>query len=160
MKKLFIILGLLISIFAYNQVYESYTWKTTIEGKWILMARNDTVIVEPVFIGVGVNVTMNVNPIKSGWQFVIHDTEQGLIDYIENNNLKGSEYSLAQAKTNYNIYYRKGVVITNETNGHIDIFFKHKTYDIVLEYYLLNPYAEMSRIYDYTVHNQRTEVLL
>lgn len=119
MKKIIIISILLISAFNLK-AQDLYTWSPTVETKWILHHRNDTVLLEPVGVGPNVEVAINCEPGVGGFCFVVMDTEQQCIDYIQDENLKMSENSLANAGS---YILPKGVTIINKSDTDVLLSF-------------------------------------
>lgn len=71
-----------------------YTFKATAEDKYLLYYRNDTVLVEPILIGAGAQVSINCDPALLGVSYLIADTEQDCYDFIQSHDLTGSDSSL------------------------------------------------------------------
>lgn len=111
---LFILTFISLNIYSQGQLQTLVSFRTTVEPKWVLHHRSDTVILEPVYINVGVEVSMNCDTTgKTGLCFRVFDTEQQCIDYIEDNSLVSSKHSL---EANIMKEYPYGYVITNHTD--------------------------------------------
>jgi hypothetical protein len=97
MKKL---LSLILLCITLSQVdAQLFTFQASDAGdQYLLYYRNDTVILEPMFLGAGATVSISCNPAIYGICYLLADTEQECIDYIVDNSLKMSEHSTAQAE--------------------------------------------------------------
>jgi hypothetical protein len=132
MKKLIIIISLVVVSISINA---QSAFKATTDTLYFFFYKNDTVLIEPMSIPPHAEVVSNFAAL--GISYVLSDKMQDLIDYIQNNGLKMSQYTVYEStRTNF---LENGIIVINKTDVNIYTAFYFPATNVKLWQTVIHP---------------------